>query len=249
VIDISERVKAQAQLRQVQTEFAHAARVSMLGELTASIAHEVNQPLAAIATNASAGLRWLDRPEPDVAEVRALTQRIIADAQRAADIIARIRAMAGHHAPEAVPLSMNSVIEEAMLFLAHELQAHNVALELALTRGLPKVMGDRVQLQQVVVNLAVNAVQAMAETPAPTLTVITALRDDRVTVTVQDNGPGISAEHRARLFDSFFTTKSNGMGMGLPICRSILETYGGSIEAHTSEAGGAAFVFTLPAAH
>jgi len=222
----------------------------MLGELTASIAHEVNQPLAAIATNASAGLRWLDRPEPDVAEVRALTQRIIADAQRAADIIARVRAMAGHRTPEPAPLAINGVIEEAMQFLAHELQGQSVTPTLELARDLPLVLADRTQLQQVVVNLAVNAAQAMAQTPVGVrrLTIRTTFDDGAVRVTVEDSGPGLDAAQQQRAFESFFTTKSNGMGMGLPICRSILESYGGAISASNAAEGGAAFVFTLPAA-
>lgn len=248
VIDISERVRAQAMLAQVQAEFAHAARVSMLGELTASIAHEINQPLAAIATNASAGLRWLDRPEPDVAEVRALTQRIIADAQRAADIISRVRAMAGHRAPEPALLAMNGVIEETMQFLAHELQGQSVTLTLTLARGLPLVLADRTQLQQVIVNLAINAVQAMAQKETTRrLTLRTESNDGAIHVSVEDNGPGIDVAHQQRIFDSFFTTKSNGMGMGLPICRSIIEASGGVISARNLESGGAAFSFTLPA--
>jgi C4-dicarboxylate-specific signal transduction histidine kinase len=213
-------------LRQVQADFAHAARVSMLGELTASIAHEVNQPLAAIATNAAAGLRWLDRAEPDIAEVRALTRRIIADAQRAADIIARIRTMADHKTPEPTSLSMNSAIEESMLFLAHELQAHSVMLKLDLGRNLPLVLADRTQLQQVIVNLVVNAIQAMAQTPASarTLVISTAQMSDAIVTSVTDSGSGIDPSSEARLFESFFSTKSNGMGMGLPICRSILSS-------------------------
>nr|WP_281722240.1 ATP-binding protein [Nitrosomonas nitrosa] len=251
VIDISERVRAQAMLAQVQAEFAHAARVSMLGELTASIAHEVNQPLAAIATNAAAGLRWLDRAEPDVAEVRALTQRIIADAQRAADIITRVRAMAGHRTPDPAPLAVNGVAEEAMQFLAHELRAQNVTMTLALARGLPLVLADRTQLQQVIVNLAVNAIQAMAQTPQAQrrLTIRTELMNNSVHVSVEDNGPGVDAANMQRIFESFYSTKANGMGMGLPICRSIIETYGGAIEVRNLEAGGAAFSFTLPAAN
>jgi len=250
VIDISERVRAQAMLAQVQAEFAHAARVSMLGELTASIAHEVNQPLAAIATNAAAGLRWLDRPEPDITEVRALTQRIIADAQRAADIISRVRAMAGHRAPEPALLAVNGVVEEAMQFLAHELQSQKVTLTLALARGLPLVLADRTQLQQVIVNLAINAVQAMAQVGVEQrrMTVRTLLRDGDVHVSVEDNGPGIEAAHQQLIFESFFTTKSNGMGMGLPICRSIIEASGGAVSVRNLESGGAAFSFTLPAA-
>ena len=251
VIDISERVRAQAMLRQVQAEFAHAARVSMLGELTASIAHEVNQPLAAIATNAAAGVRWLDRPEPDIAEVRALTRRIIADAQRAADIIARVRAMAGHRAPESVSINVNSVIEEAMLFLAHELQAQGVTLKLSLAKDTPPVLADRIQLQQVVVNLAVNALQAMTQNGGRSrlLAIGSSLSDGHVLVTVEDNGPGVDAAHQPHLFESFFTTKTNGMGMGLPICRSIIESYGGAINVRNAESGGAVFAFTLPIAH
>jgi signal transduction histidine kinase len=247
VIDVSERVQAQAMLRQVQAEFAHAARVSMLGELTASIAHEVNQPLAAIATNASAGLRWLDRPEPDIVEVR-----IIADAQRAADIISRVRTMAGHRAPETAPITVNGVVEEAMLFLAHELQAHQVALRLVLVKGVPTVMADRVQVQQVIVNLAVNAIQAMAQTASAVraLTISTGSHDDLVTIDVEDSGPGVDLAQQHRLFESFFTTKAkaNGMGMGLPICRSIVESHGGALSVRNRAEGGACFTVTLPVA-
>lgn len=249
VIDISERVRAQAMLRQVQAEFAHAARVSMLGELTASIAHEVNQPLAAIATNASAGLRWLDRPAPDIAEVRALTQRIIADAQRAAGIIARVRDMAGPRVPEATPIALNGLIEEAMLFLAHELQGQGVTLTLSLAKDLPPVLADRIQLQQVIVNLAVNAVQAMMSCPGDRrLTVRTLVDEGRVCIAVEDNGPGIPEDDLHRLFESFFTTKDAGMGMGLPISRSIVEALGGVIGARNCEADGACFLVSLPVA-
>lgn len=248
VIDISERVRAQDMLRKVQAEFAHAARVSILGELTASIAHEVNQPLAAIATNASAGLRWLNRAEPDVGEVRALTQRIIADAERAAEIVARVRAMASRSAPAPTPISVNGVIEEAVLFLAHELQGQSVSLTLALQKSLPSVLADRIQLQQVVVNLAVNAVQAMGQTApaARRLTIASRLQDGLIHVSVEDSGPGVAPAHEGRLFESFFTTKSSGMGMGLPICRSILESCGGAISVRNLEGGGACFAFTLP---
>ena len=249
VIDISERVRAQAMVRQVQAEFAHAARVSMLGELTASIAHEINQPLAAIATNAAAGLRWLDRPEPDVNEVRAITRQIIADAQRAADIISRVRVMASHKTPEPAPLAVNGVVEEAMLFLAHELQAHNVSLRLALAKGMAPVLADRVQLQQVIVNLAVNAMQAMTQTSNAqrVLHISTRAEEGAVAIDVEDTGPGIDMAQQGRLFESFYTTKNNGMGMGLPICRSILETYGGAIAARNRAEGGACLSVTLPA--
>ncbi|MFT3723260.1 MAG: ATP-binding protein [Hyphomonadaceae bacterium] len=247
VIDISERVAAQEKLRAVQAEFAHAARLSTLGELAASIAHEVNQPLAAIATNASAGLRWLDRPDPNVAEVRALATRIVSDAKRAGDIITRIRGMATRRAAESAPLSVRTVIEEAASFLRHDLQAQQIALQLSLASDLPMLLGDRTQLQQVIVNLAMNAAQAMSQSPADKrrITIGAARQGNEVVVTVDDTGPGISTEHLDRLFESFFTTKEAGMGIGLPICKSIAEAHGGRIGAE-NRAGGARFSFTLP---
>lgn len=247
VIDISARVTAQEALRRLQAEFAHAARLSTLGELAASIAHEVNQPLAAIATNASAGLRWLDRPQPNLEEVRALATRIAADARRAADIITRIRGMAMRRNAETGPLSLAPVIEEAAAFLRHDMQAQRVSLQLSLPAGLPTVLGDRTQLQQVVVNLAMNAAQAMGQVAGPRRVVISASHEGKnVIVTVDDNGPGIPPEHFDQLFQSFFTTKEGGMGIGLPICRSIVETHGGRISAENIAGGGARFRFTLP---
>jgi len=251
VIDLTERNQAQAALHALQAEFAHAARVSMLGELTASIAHEVNQPLAAITTNASAGKRWLSRPEPDLDELRGINDRIVADAQRAAAIIARVRGMAERRAPEAGPLAINPVIEEAASFLRHELQGQGVGLSLSLASALPDVVADRTQLQQVLVNLAVNAIQAMANAGCEPREL--SLRSEPtaggVRVLVSDSGPGVADEDLPRLFQSFFSTKDGGMGMGLPICRSILESHGGAIEARNNPGGrGACFAFTLPAA-
>lgn len=247
VIDISERVSAQAMLHQLQADFAHAARVSMLGELTASIAHEVNQPLAAIATNGEAGLRWLRRPEPDVEEVRELTKRVVADARRAADIIARIRSMATRQTPEPAALSIDDVVREAMAFLRHEAQSRGVMLAHHPLETAPQVLADRTQLQQVVVNLAVNAMQAMAQSPERRLVLRTTLEGGAVVCAIEDSGPGIPADHFGRLFESFFTTKDGGMGMGLPICRSIIEAHGGRISAANNVVGGARFSFTLPA--
>jgi PAS domain S-box-containing protein len=251
VIDLTERNQAQAALHALQAEFAHAARVSMLGELTASIAHEVNQPLAAIATNASAGKRWLSRPQPDLDELRAINDRVIADAQRAAAIISRVRGMAERRAPEVGPLPINAVIEEAMGFLRHELQGRGVTVSLSLAPGLPPVSADRTQLQQVLVNLAVNAIQAMVGAGAAIreLGLRSEATDAGVRVSVSDSGPGIPPDDRPRLFQSFFTTKEGGMGMGLPICRSIIESHGGTLDAENNPEGpGARFTFTLPAA-
>ncbi|MDZ4371854.1 MAG: ATP-binding protein, partial [Phenylobacterium sp.] len=250
IIDISARVAAERRVRDLQAEFAHAARVSMLGELTASIAHEVNQPLAAIAANASAATRWLARPEPDLDELRAIDARIVADAQRAADIIARVRAMALRRAPEATRLSVGDVIEDALLFLRHEIQGRGAAATLSLAPDLPPVLADRTQLQQVVVNLTANALQAMAaaDRPRRDIQIAVTRAEDGVRVEVTDTGPGLPSDDLSRAFDSFFTTKADGMGMGLTICRSIVETYGGRIWADNSAGGGARVAFTLPAA-
>jgi PAS domain S-box-containing protein len=251
IIDITERVRAQEMLQRVQADFAHAARVSMLGELTASVAHEVNQPLAAIVTNGEVGLRLLNRSEPDLAELRELTRCIVDDARRAADVIARIRTMATRQAPEPTLLSVDEVIREALLFLRHEVQAHGLIVTHHSNPAAPKVLGDRTQLQQVFVNLTVNAIQAMAQmgTTRRTLVIRTTLSDPRaLCCTLEDSGPGIKPEHLDHLFDSFFTTKDAGMGLGLPISRSIIEAHGGYIRADNESAyGGARFSFTLPA--
>lgn len=249
VIDITERKKANAELQRLQADFAHAARVSMLGELTASIAHEVNQPLAAIATNASAGLRWLNRAQPDMGEVKTLTANIVADARRAADIIARIRDMAAYRPAEQQSLQVGEIVLEALQFLRHELQALGTRVSLDIAPALPAVTADRTQLQQVIVNLVINAAQAMAQGGATVRDVRISARmvsPAQLELAVEDSGPGIAAEHMGRLFDSFFSTKANGMGMGLAICRSIVEAHGGHIAAANKSDGGARFSITLP---
>jgi PAS domain S-box-containing protein len=250
LMDITARVRAQETLQRVQADFAHAARVSILGEMAASIAHEVSQPLTAISTDASAALLWLDRAEPDVGEAKAHTAHIIAAAARTAEIIARVRGMAAHQTPETTLVSINSVIEDAMAFLRHELSANQVTVTLDLAQNLPDVRVDTTQLQQVVVNLAINAVQAMSKVdPAlRQLTVRSSRARGAVKVTLDDTGPGLSADHLDRLFESFFTTKDGGMGMGLAICRSIIESHGGSVGAANRGQGGAQFAFTLPSA-
>jgi C4-dicarboxylate-specific signal transduction histidine kinase len=251
LIDITERVRAQEMLQRVQGDFAHAARVSMLGELTASIAHEVNQPLAAIVTNGEVGLRLLNRYEPDLAELRELTEHVVDDARRAAEVIARVRAMATRKAPEQALLPVDEAIREALLFLRHQVQSHGVMVTHYPDPAVPKVLADRMQLQQVIVNLAVNAIQAMAhpESPQRMLCIRTVLSDPRtLCCTFEDSGSGIKPEHLDHLFDSFFTTKDSGMGLGLAISRSIIEAHGGQLQADNGSAlGGARFSFTLPA--
>ncbi|WP_129792200.1 ATP-binding protein [Sphingosinicella sp. CPCC 101087] len=249
VIDISDRLRAERMLRQVQSDFAHAARVATLGELTASIAHEVNQPLAAIATNGEASLRWLARPEPELEEVRRLAGRMVADARRAADIIARIRGMASRASPEPVAVAVDDLVTETLAFLDRELRIREVEAEVHVDPHLPLVSGDRTQIQQVLVNLIVNALQALDQVPARDRRLALRLHaaDQAVRVEVEDNGPGIPEGETTRLFDSFFTTKPAGLGIGLSLCRSIVEAHGGRI-AHETAGRGARFVFTLPAA-
>jgi PAS domain S-box-containing protein len=251
IVDITQRVRAQEMLQRVQAEFAHAARVSTLGELTASIAHEVNQPLAAIATNGEVGLRLLSRSEPDLAELRELSKAVVDDARRAADIIARVRTMATRQAPEQTLLSVDEIVGDALVFLRHEVQSHNVTVMHYRNPAAPKALADRTQLQQVVVNLTVNAIQAMLQAKAArrTLVIRTTFSDPRtLCCTIEDSGPGIKPEHLDQLFNSFFTTKDSGMGLGLPISRSIIEAHGGCIRADNGSAyGGARFSFTLPA--
>lgn len=250
-VDISDRVAAQAMVERVRADFAHAARVSMLGELTASIAHEVNQPLAAIVASGEAGLRWLSRREPNTDEVRSLTARMVADARRAAGVIDRVRDMASNRSPQHAPVSLYDIVEDSANFLHHELEAHGVSLELAFGDGLGKARADRIQLQQVIVNLAVNAVQAMSQaaTPRPMLRIGAASdAGDRILITIEDNGPGIPPEIAERLFDSFFTTKADGLGIGLSICQTIVEGHGGLISAGNRPEGGARFTVSIPIA-
>jgi PAS domain S-box-containing protein len=245
----AQRLSEQA-LTRLQTDFARAARISMLGELAASIAHEVNQPLGAIRTNSETALRWLDREEPNVAKARELIRRNVDVAHRAADIVARIREMAAGRIPEHTTLSLHEVIEESIAFLRNELQSNAISVALGLAPAPPAVTGDRVQLQQVVVNLTVNAVHAMVEAAATrrTLLIRTELTDsDTLSCSFEDSGPGIDPGVLDHLFDSFVTTKDAGMGMGLPVSRSIIEAHGGVIRAdNNSVLGGARFSFALP---
>ena len=248
VIDLSARVAAEAALEGMRAELARAARISMLGELTASIAHEVKQPLAAIAANAAAGIRWLDRPAPEVGEARVLTGRIADDARRAAEIIDRIRGMVSGAAPSAGPCSANAALRDAAAVLEAEIRREGARVALRLAPDEPSVAADRVQLHQVVANLALNALQAMAGRPEPRLDLGVRREGARIVIEVADTGPGIAPDHLPRLFDSFFTTKSEGMGMGLAIVRGIVETFGGTVRAGNRDGGGACFTVELPAA-
>jgi two-component system sensor kinase FixL len=248
-IDMTEQVQARAALAHMQSDLAHAARLSMLGEFTASIAHEVNQPLAAIAASGEAGLRWLGRAEPEIGEARTLLGRIVGDARRAADIIKRIRNMASKRELAKTRQAINPAIAETVQFVRHELQSHGVEIRLELAPDLPNVEMDRVQIQQVLSNLIVNAMQAMLEhgTVRPHVAITSKLAPDgNIRIEIADNGPGIAADDQERLFDSFFTTKAGGMGLGLPISRSIVAAHGGSIAFENRLEQGACFTITLP---
>ncbi|HEX5078546.1 MAG TPA: ATP-binding protein, partial [Geminicoccaceae bacterium] len=246
--DITERRRAQDALHRAQDELTHATRVMTLGELSASIAHEVNQPLAAIVTNGQSCLRWLDRDPPELDEVRGALTRIIGDGERAGEVIRRIRALAKKTDPQKAPLNLNDVINEAMHLVRREVLSHRVALRLELAPDLPPALADRVQLQQVIINLVINAIQAMASvTGRPReLLVRTQADQGQVAVDVRDSGIGIAPEIESRLFDTFFTTKPDGVGMGLPICRSIIEAHGGRIWALRDGGPGTTFRFVLP---
>ncbi|MFC6495450.1 sensor histidine kinase [Ancylobacter dichloromethanicus] len=250
--DISGRKHAEDALHQTRAELAHVTRVTTLGELTASIAHEVNQPLAAVVTNGEACLRWLGRAAPDIGEARASVERMIANGRRASEVVARLRALARRDEQDQAPVHVNEMIDEILPLLERERLMHAVTLELALAEGLPVILGDRVQLQQVVLNLALNAVQAMAlvEEPRRRLTILTRTeeRPDRrcLVIEIRDGGPGVPPENLPKLFNAFYSTKKDGMGMGLSISRSIVEAHGGRIAADGIEQGGMLFTVSLP---
>lgn len=248
ILDISDRLKAQDALARAQAELAHAARVATLGEMTASIAHEVNQPLAAVVTNGEAGLRWLRRPEPNLVEVEAAIGRVISEAERASDIVTRVRSLARRGGTETQPVSIAALVEDTAALLRRELQTNRVRLTLRTPPGLPELRADPIQLQQVLTNLGLNAIQAMAAagTPKRDLTISAAALADAVLIEVADTGPGLSAEVAASVFDPFVTTKPTGMGLGLSISRSIVEQHGGTLRAEARPAGGAVFHITLP---
>jgi two-component system sensor kinase FixL len=249
MLDIGERLRTEAQLRALQADFTHAARVSTLGELATSIAHEVTQPLAAIVTNAETSLRWLKREDVSLSKLETLTTRIITNARRASDIVQRVRGMAVKHEPERTALDLNDVVEEALLVVRHDIDSRSIDLVVTYGERLPKVIGDRIQLQQVVVNLLVNSVQAMAQAGGSVRQIelrTVADGEGAVTFTIRDTGPGIAEANVDRIFDSFFTTKDTGMGIGLVICQSIIVGHGGNITASNHPDGGAEFRFSLP---
>jgi C4-dicarboxylate-specific signal transduction histidine kinase len=249
VLDLTERKLVDEASRDAQTNLAHVMRITTLGELTASIAHEVSQPLAAVTANAEACLRWLCRGNPDVESARRTLKWIIDDGKRANEVIRRVRALAKKTDVEKFPLDVNDVVRETIALVQRELTSHCVSLQTELAPALPTVLADRVQLQQVIINLVMNGVEAMqAVADRPRELVIRSGQDEthQVHVSVTDCGVGISAENADRLFNAFFTTKASGIGMGLSICRSIVEAHDGRLWATANVPYGAKLQFTLP---
>ena len=255
--DITERKRAEAdareserRYRETQAELAHANRVATMGQLTASIAHEVNQPIAAAVTNAQAALRWLSAERPDLDEVRGALRRILENGNRAGEVVSRIRALIQKAPPRKESVAINDAILGVVALIHGEVVKNRVSARTQLAERLPIISGDRVQLQQVILNLMVNAIEAMsgqAEPPRHLLISTEKNRPDGVLVAVRDSGPGLAPETLERLFDPFYTTKATGMGMGLSICHSIIEAHGGRLWVSANGARGAVFQFTLPA--
>jgi signal transduction histidine kinase len=238
-----------AALQEVQSELTHVTRVMTLGELTASIAHEVNQPLAAIVTNGNATLRWLGGATPNLSEARQAVERIIKDSYRASAVISRIRTLVKKTPPRNDLVDLNEMIVEVFALAQHEARRNRVFLKQQLRHDLPHVRGDRVQLQQVILNLIINGLEAIAKSQNGTRELLVRSdqdEGDNVRVAVSDSGEGLDTANLERVFDAFFTTKPDGMGMGLAISRTIIESHGGRLWATSNSPHGAVFQFTLP---
>jgi PAS domain S-box-containing protein len=249
IMDVSAAKRAELELRHAQAELAHISRVTALGELTASIAHEVNQPITGVVTGAEAALRWLGAKPPNLDEVRKVLGQIVKDGMRAGDVIYRIRALIKKAPPRMARVDVNEAVLDVITLTRSELLRHGVSLQTELATGLPLIKGDRVQLQQVILNLTLNAVEAMSgvDEGAREMRIGTAREaSNGVLVSVRDLGPGLDPRNVDRLFEAFYTTKPDGLGMGLAICRSIIEAHGGRLWATANEPRGAVFQFTLP---
>jgi len=248
--DITDQIGAQEALLRLQSQIAHADRLSTLGVMTATIAHEVRQPLAAMMTSAEAGLRWLHRQPADLEQVEDCLKTIVLGATKANDTVARLRTMASNRGQSRELCNVASLIEETAAFLRQELSSRHASLTLDIAPDLPMVSADRVQVRQVLTNLMVNAAQAMADAQcwSRTLKVRARQDDEFVIIEVEDSGPGIASADREKLFDGFFTTKATGLGLGLRICRAIVADHGGSLDHISKASAGSIFRFTLPRA-
>jgi signal transduction histidine kinase len=247
--DLTKRIKAEAEDRQRRNELTHMTRIAMMGELSTSLAHEINQPLTAILSNAEAGQRFLSMPEPDIAEVRQILGDIIRDDRRAGDVVRKVRALVKKEAPRHEPLDMNEVVQGIVSLIRGDSLLEGLSIVTDLSPGPARVIGDRAQLQQVILNLILNGAAAMRNAPQTQreITVKTAMTDNRtVKASVTDFGMGIEQQNVERLFEPFYTTKAEGLGMGLSISRTIIANHGGIMEAVNNPEGGATFSFTLP---
>jgi PAS domain S-box-containing protein len=248
-IDITDSKRAQDALRATQSELARVTRLTTMGELAASIAHEINQPLAAIVANGNAALRWVACATPNLGEVTAALRRIVTDGHRTGQLIGNIRAMLRKNGPEQNPLDVNQLVREVLTLAQSDLENRRVLLQTQLDDDLPQVFADRVQLQQVLLNLIMNAAEAMSSvTDRPRMLRVGTEMDGsrRVLMRVEDSGPGIDSKNIERIFEPFFTTKPHGMGMGLPICRSIIDAHNGHLSASTGVDHGSVFQIVLP---
>ena len=249
VVDITERKHAEEErdrLRQLEADLAHINRVSTMGELTASLAHEIKQPIGAAVTNAEACFRLLDRKQPDVPEAREAALEMVKDARRAADIIDRVRLLYQKGSPQLEIIDINELVKEMVTVLHNEANRHSVTMRTDLAEGLPKVMADRVQLQQALMNLMLNGIEAMRDTGGELRIKSQSAEDGQVLISVTDAGVGLPTEKTDQIFNAFFTTKPHGTGLGLAITRSIVESHGGRIWATANSGPGATFQFTLP---
>ena len=249
VSQMEEQKRTEEALQVAQANLARVARITTIGELTASIAHEVNQPLAAVVANADACVAWLSRENPNLGEARAAAERATQGATRASEVIVRIRSLINKATPEKVPVRINRIIEETAALAEGQASRNNVSMTLDLAAGLATVHGDSIQIQQVILNLVMNGIEAMTSiTDRPRQLTVKSQMDGagQIRVSVQDSGIGVNPEVMARLFEPFFTTRSKGMGMGLAISRSIVEAHGGRLWAESNGSDGAVFQLTLP---
>jgi PAS domain S-box-containing protein len=257
VLDLTERKQSEKRIyeseqryREVESALAHANRIATVGQLSASIAHEINQPIGAAVNNAYAASRWLGAEPPNIEEARKALGRIVKNGARAAEVIGRVRALVKRAPPQKDHLQINDAIQEVIALAQVETARNGVSVQTQFANGLPSVPGDRVQLQQVIMNLMMNAVEAMREggaSPRELLISTANTPADEVLVTVQDSGPGLDPSRLDRIFEAFYSTKRDGLGIGLSICRSIIEAHGGELRASPREPKGARFDFTLPA--
>jgi PAS domain S-box-containing protein len=247
-MDITERKRAEESLRQAQAELVRVSRVTTMGELTASLAHEVNQPIAAASTNANTCLRWLAGDTPNIEEARAAAMRIVQDVKRAAEIVSRVRQLFKKGTSQRELLDVNEIIREMTLLLRGETTRYNIAIRTDLAADIPHVMADRVQLQQVLMNLMINGIEAMKDADGTRELAIRSQRTQKAeaVVCVSDSGVGLPPQQTTQIFNAFFTTKPHGTGMGLRISRSIIESHDGRLWAADNSPHGASFYFTLP---